>query len=368
MQQLIDDSIDPLVGIQTLAKIRQRIRTDLPPETFSPTPWRAWLCVPLNAVVVACIAYTARVHPPWYILAGLAIVLGQVYATLGFWVHDVMHGSVVRSRRLQDAISFLGLYPFLLSPITWRVWHVQAHHGNTQSARDPDATVNVEEYRRTPIARLYLTFAPSSRNPLGVFLFYPFWFTLHGQEILWLSHLHADWDIASYRFDRKIAVPQTLAVFAFWIGVCACVGLFDSVFIVWIPMMLGNMVLLAFISTQHAFLPRSSGTRDGHPLENTVSVRVPWIVEKLNLNFNHHVEHHLFPSMNYSKLPQVRAWLRQHFRDEYLQPTLLEAIRAFVTTPRIYADRSHLCYPESQPESLVDTLALRRRLISGDGR
>jgi fatty acid desaturase len=97
-------------------------------------------------------------------------------------------------------------------------------------------------------------------------------------------------------------------------------------------------------------------------------VRVPWIIEKVNLNFNHHVEHHLFPSMNYSNLPRVREWLRAHFADEYLQPTLFEAIRAFVSTPRIYADRSHLCYPENQRESLVDTLALRRRLISGDGR
>jgi len=363
-----DDGAEPLVGMQTMSQIRQRIRQDLPSTAFEPTPIRALLCIPLNLVVIASFVLVARNHLPWYALLGISLVLGQVYATLGFWVHDVMHGSVFRSRRLQDAISYFGLYPFLLSPLTWRVWHVQAHHGNTQSARDPDAGVTVEEYRRTPIARVYLTFAPSSRNALGVLLFYPFWFTLHGQEILWFSHLHKDWEIESYRFDKRRAMLQTFGVFAFWLAVCAYVGPFNSIFVVLLPMLFGNMILLAFISTQHTFLPRSAGTRDGHSLENTVSVRVPWIFEKLNLNFNHHVEHHLFPSMNYSKLPLVRAWLRQNFPDEYVQPTLWAAVRTFISTPRVYADRSHLCFPEDPEKSRVDTLPIRRRLIAGSMR
>ena len=350
--------------MEPVRAIRERLRRELPPETFAPTPARAWLCVPLNLLVAAAFTVVARKRLPWYARLGIGVGLGQVYATLGFWAHDLLHGSIVRSRRRQDAISYFGLYPFLLSPITWRLWHVQAHHGNTQTSRDPDALVTLEEYHRTPIARLYLKLAPSSRNRLGALPFYTLWFTLHGQEILWFGQMHEDWKIETYRFKRKRAMLETLAVIAFWVGVCAKVGPLNSVFVVLLPMLLGNVILMSFISTQHTILPRSTDTRGGHALENTMSVRVPWIFEKLNLNFNHHVEHHLFPSMNYSKLPIVRRWLREHYPDEYVQPPLSQAVRAFLSTPRVYADRTKLCFPANPDDAHVDTVDIRQRLIA----
>ncbi len=361
-----ETSAEPRFGSCTMNELRRRIRAELPAEIFEPVASRGWLFLPLNVAVAAIIGAVGRHHLPWYVALGVALALGQLYATLGLLVHDLMHGSIVRSQRVQEAISFFGFYPFLLSPLTWRLWHVQAHHANTNSSRDPDALVTLDQYNDTLLARWLVWFAPSARNKIGCLVFYPFWFTAHGLEILLLGQYHRHWEIENYRFDRPRAIVQTAFVFAFWAAVCAYVGALNSLFVVVLPMMIGNVILLAFISTQHTFLPRSEFTREGHALENTISVRVPWIVDKFNLNFSHHVEHHLFPSMNYCRLPIVRAWLRRHFADEYAEPTLVEALRVFLSTPRVYADRTHLTFTDEPGRVLVDTVPIRGRLIARD--
>lgn len=346
-------------------EIRRQIRRALPERVFESTPWRALLFIPLNVAVGLAILLVAHRVLPWYDGVLIAVGLGQVYATLGFLVHDLMHGSMLRGKRAQHVLGFFGLYPFLVSPITWRVWHVMAHHGNTNTSRDPDAIVMIDEYAKAPIARFFLRLAPSSRNRVNVLPFFLSWFTLHGQEILWFAHWQKHWQMETYRFDRLNAALHTFAYILFWASVWAYVGPVNGFYVVLAPMMVGNIILLAFITTQHTFLQRAASARESHPLENTVSVRVPWLFDVVNLNFSHHVEHHLFPSMNYANLPRVREWLRTNMSDDYIDVLLWEALREFLCTPRVYADREHLCFPDDVQRTKVDTRAIRARMLKG---
>jgi fatty acid desaturase len=344
-------------------EIRQRIKNDLPAEAFERVPSKALLLVPLVGTVGALVYLVHRNDLSWYWLAAVSIVLGQIYATSAFLAHEISHGSVVRSKRLSDFLAYFGLYPFLVSPHLWRVWHVQAHHGRTNTERDPDVIVNLDEYRNTPLAKLWTRFVPCSRQRIAGTIFFFYWFTLHGQNILWFHRHYKHWDFNSYSFSWWRAIAETIGYLFFWVALLYTVGWYKGMFVVIIPMMIGNVILLSFIATEHTCLPRSE-VGDNHPLRNSVSARVPWLVDKLNLNFSNHVEHHLFPSMNYKHTSLVREWLRQNMKEHYLEPSLLQSFRALFGSPRIYCDNEHLCYPDDVDGTKMEIKRLRGMLTA----
>lgn len=356
-------SAAPLLDV---VELRRRIRKDLPKEAFENVPSKALLFIPLNLLFLAAAYIAHRYDMEWYWLVAISLVLGQVFATIAFLAHDVMHGTVVKSRKLMIFIAHFGLYPFLVSPHLWRVWHVAAHHGRTNTSRDPDAIVNLDEYRAVPFARLWTKLIPCSRNPISGLIFFSYWFTAHGQHVLWFNRLYKDWDLDSYGFNRTRAIVDTVIYVLFWAAIAVWLGPYKSLFIVFIPMIVGNAILLLFIANEHTYLPRSETGKTEHPLVNTVSVRVPPIIDKLNLNFSNHVEHHLFPSMNYKYTPLVRDWLRRNMADYYLEPTLGQSLRILFGTPRVYADAHHLCYPADVECTKVDTRQISKGILAGN--
>jgi fatty acid desaturase len=48
----------------------------------------------------------------------------------------------------------------------------------------------------------------------------------------------------------------------------------------------------------------------------------------LHNNVSYHVEHHLFPSLNYHYAPQLSELLRSHYSDHYQVHSLFDAWRA----------------------------------------
>ncbi len=347
--------------LPSVAEIRRRIREELPAKAFETVPTKALLFIPMCGIVAGAIWLAHQYDLRWYELAALSLILGQVYATGAFLAHDALHGSIVRSRRLADLLGYLGFGPMLVSPHLWRIWHVAAHHGNTNTARDPDAIANLDEYYASPIARIWTRLIPCSRQPLAGVAFFGYWFTLHGQHILWLHKHYSRWQFEKYGFRQGRAIADTIAYVAFWSAVWYLVGWYNAIFVIIIPMMICNAIVMAFIATEHTCMPRSN-EKENHPLKNSVSARVPSVVDLLNLNFSHHVEHHLFPAMSYEHTPLVRDWLRRNMSEHYMEPTMSKCLSVLFGSPRIYRDNEHLCYPDDVEETQVSTRKLRARL------
>ncbi len=87
-----------------------------------------------------------------------------------------------------------------------------------------------------------------------------------------------------------------------------------------------------------------------HPLLNSMSINAPRWIDFLHFNFSHHIEHHLFPAMNWSQTPQIRSWLKQYYGEYYVAPSHGKALYWLYKTPRIY----------QTPEVLVDPWHLDR--------
>jgi fatty acid desaturase len=124
-----------------------------------------------------------------------------------------------------------------------------------------------------------------------------------------------------------------------------------------------NFIVMSYIATNHFMRPL---TETNDPIENSMSVNSPAIVDRLHFNFSHHVEHHLFPTMSGADAPKVRDWLLAHEADRYVCPAHATALAYLYRTPRVYLDAHTLVNPSRRRRrARVDTGDLARVLRSG---
>lgn len=324
----------------TAEEVRRQIRADLPEDTFAMQPQRALWFVPLVVTAVASIATIIVATPPWYLCLVLGLVAGQCMAAMGFLAHEVLHGSVVRNKGLQTFFGYLGFSPMLVSPTLWRTWHNQVHHGKTnQGNSDPDGFGTLSRYEKAPSTRFVARLAPGSRHPMS-YLFFAYWFMFHGQVVLWIQSRY----MRSFaRLNRRRAIIDSAVSAAAWIAVAVLAGPFYALFAVVVPIVVTNFIVMSYIATNHFMRPL---TETNDPIENSMSVTSPALVDRLHFNFSHHVEHHLFPNMSAKHAPRVRAWLLEHEADRYVSPAHWMAFLYLYRTPRVYLDATTLCDPD----------------------
>src|SRR5690606_1223425 len=81
--------------------------------------------------------------------------LALSFAGLAFLAHELLHGAIVRDRRVRRVLGGLCFAPFAISQRLWTAWHNREHHLHTnQPGRDPDAYPTLEEYNENRSARL----------------------------------------------------------------------------------------------------------------------------------------------------------------------------------------------------------------------
>jgi fatty acid desaturase len=322
--------------------LKAAIRAELPAVAFVRRPWRALLMIPLVGMAMAGSLILILRPLPWYLALFGSMLLGNLYASMMFFGHEIGHGATVRSRRLQDLCLYCTCAIYCLSPHLWRVWHHQAHHPHANMPGvDPDAFDTLEAVsgwdQRT---HFIVKMAPGSGHWSSA-LFLPSFFSLQTQRVLWnRSRVLPGFE----RLRRRRAVIDTAAMALFWLLLCIISGPRGTLFAVILPMLAANCVLMSYIATNHMLRPLVA-TRD--TLSTTMSVTTGKLFDIIHFNFSHHVEHHLFPSMCSSYYPLVRQILRQHAADRYMAPPHWWALVVLFRTPHFYDDPRTLVEPFS---------------------
>lgn len=348
------------VGIIPTDQLKKRIRAEIPADSFDRQPLRALWFVPLWATIIAAGATIVVARPPWYVSLLLGLVMGQCFAAGGFLGHEVLHGAVVSNRSLQYFLGWLAFAPMLVSPSLWKVWHNQVHHGKTNMGNaDPDSFGTLARYEKAPSTRFVTRLAPGSKHPVS-YLFLGYWFMFHGQIVLWIQTRY----MRSFaRFDRRRAVVDSLVAALVWVAVGVAAGPFHAIFVVLVPLVFANFIVMSYIATNHFLRPM---TEANDPVENSMSVTTLRLLDRSHFNFSHHVEHHLFPMMSGKHLPRVRAWMLENYADRYVSPSHARAIAYIYRTPRVYLDAHTLVDPDRPEERRVDIVELTDRLTHRD--
>jgi fatty acid desaturase len=349
--------------------LKELVRADLPAEAFLLHPWRLLLGVPLVGLIAGGSVALVALPLSWFEALAGSLGVGCLYASLFFFGHEVGHGAVVRSRRVQHAVLYVTCLVYGLSPHLWMVWHNHAHHGHTNlPEHDPDTFGTLDEFMQRRFSQVLARFAPGSGHWLSIF-YLPTFFTLQSHGVLWVNSFRPPFR----RFNRRRAILDSAVMAAFWIGVCVWAGPRGTLFAVVIPMVTVNVVMMSYVVTNHMLRSLADGPDS---LGTTMSVSTSKLCDLLFFNFSHHVEHHMFPSMSPRYYPLVRQSLLRRAPDRYLAPSHWRAVVLVFRTPRLYADAHTLVQPgdgRRVPVAAVEAAIRGRRLrpaanAAGGGR
>ena len=321
----------------------RELRPALSADAFAPARSRLfWL--PVHTLVIAsAITAIATGAVAWPVALLLSLVIGASFAGLTFVAHETLHGGIVRGRRMRHAVGWFCFVPFVLSPRLWVAWHNKVHHGNTGLAgTDPDAYPTLAEYQSSRHVRVATDHFSLGRWHLGGALTLLLGFTIQSAQML----------AGAAKFgmnakERRLALLETALSGLFWCAVAFGIGFVPFVFAFLVPLVVANVIVMAFIITNHSLSPL---TKVNDPLVNSLSVTAPRWVEWVTLRFGYHVEHHLFPAMSSRRAPEVRALLRARFPERYQSMSLVRALYTMACTGRVYKDDTTLLDPRTGHE------------------
>lgn len=319
------------------------LRSDLPARVFDRARSRLWFVPAHLAIIATATAAIAYSWVPWFIVPLLSLVIGASFAGMTFIAHEVLHGAIVRNKRLQYAIGWVGFLPFVVSPRLWVGWHNGDHHARTNLPDDPDAYPTLDDYRRQRTARFSVNmFSLGGRRWRGV-LSLVLGFSVQSAAQLLLARRSGCLTAQQHRR----AMLDTALGLAFWATVAALVGFVPFLFVFVVPLLIANACVMAFILTNHSLSPRVS---INDPLISALTVTTPRIVSWLTLGFGFHVEHHLFPAMSARHATTVRAFLRERWPERYKSMSLRDALGRLYRGARVYKTATTLCDPRTGAE------------------
>ena len=335
-----DVSGAPLYPLSTYVRA---LRPELPAEAFTPARSRA-LWIPIHlAVIATAIAAIARGWVPWFVVPVISLVIGGSFAGLTFVAHEALHGGIVRGKRAKQVVGWLGFLPFTLSPRLWVAWHDRVHHANANLPDDPDMYPTLARYRAsTQVRRFVDLFSLGGRRWRGGFSL-ALGFSVQSAHQLIAATSSG---FLSAR-ERWFAIAETALGVAVWATVAVVVGFVPFLFVFVLPLVIANIIVMAFILTNHSLSPLVT---INDPLISGLSVTSSPLVEWLTLRFGYHVEHHLFPAMSSRHADKVRARVQARWPERYQSMALGSALRELHRTARVYKDATTLIDPRTGAE------------------
>ena len=321
----------------------RELRTSLPQDAFKPAHSRlALIPIHLAVIVVATLAI-ANGWIPWPVVPLLSLAIGLSFACLTFVAHEALHGGIVRDKAVRHAVGLIGFMPFVVSPRLWVAWHDRVHHANANLPDDPDMYPTLEEYQHSGRIRFFVdAFSLGVRRWRGG-LSLILGFTVQSAHQLIVARTKG---FLTTR-EHRLAIAETVLGLAVWTSVAALVGFVPFLFVFVLPLLIGNVIIMGFILTNHSLSPRIP---INDPLVSGLSVTAPRWFEWLTLRFGFHVEHHLFPAMSSRHAPSVRALVRARWPERYQSMSLVAALRELHRTARVYKDAITLVDPRTGRE------------------
>jgi fatty acid desaturase len=315
-----------------------RVSPHLPKKAFEPVPARLWGGLAYFILIAGLMTTIAvfDLHP--LINLAISIIIGFSFAAVGFLGHEFLHGTVVRNKTLYTLLGGIFMSPFGVGPRLWRKWHNMTHHAHTQDLeKDPDIAPTIDQIFKSKLLRPFYILP----QPVRAFLF---------NYVLLFISFEAHSTNQFFRFlktsnskDKVKLWVQFIMPRAFYYSLIFVMGFGNWVFAFLLPMLIGNFISMAYISTNHRLNPL---VPVNDPLANSLTVTLPKWVNVLHFNFSYHTEHHLFPGMSSKYYPLVQEKIKEMWPERYHEMPMMTAMKALYKTPRVYYNDKEFVDPK----------------------
>ncbi len=211
--------------------------------------------------------------------------------------HECAHGTAFRTRWLNEAVFWFTSLLYYEEPLHRRYSHA-SHHTHTWIEGEDN---------QMPYAPIPLTFWGWIEEILGLGLYW------HQTKMFALHSL------GIFSKDVKRIAPEselpriqryTQICVGIYMGIAAVSIWFGWLWPLWlivIPRVLGGPIMNAFILMQHVEMAENQP----NIVQSTRSFRTNWFFQFLYFNMNHHIEHHLYPTVPFHALPDLSKALTE---------------------------------------------------------
>ena len=281
----------------------------------------------------------------------VSIFMGISLASLTFFMHDLMHGAVTKSKKITYFTGLsIGLLNFF-APLFWQRLH-NFHHARAGNIDDPDRMYIWTERPRNIFEKFIygLRISKNSYNTflnlIGMSLGFFWYFLTMFYALLQKKPKGSQYQGINKLFKAKevfIVFGELLLIFlfqGFLFTIIAGSSFLNYFLISLLPVLIAHFTTMLYIHTNHFLSPLTLEIDD--PLINSLSLKNSWLVDKVFSNFSHHVEHHLFPAMSPSHYPKIRKLLLDLYPNRFQLIPMAHAVKLLCTTPRIYSDNTYL--------------------------
>jgi len=286
-----------------------------------------WLQVILAWSLALCL------HPAFAIVS--FFVLASAQQTMATWVHEGSHHNLFKDKKLNDLwVNFFFAAPIGMNVATYRAGHL-SHHAYLSSHDDSDRHVHAVDLTGSKV------WYEIGKRLVG-------W---EGFKVAFQKYLPIavrDQNISQKVVSKPRPTLRFLAVAILWnclfLAACIFAGRWYLYFLLWVYPLFAVAQLFNMVRTCAEHQPEMfpAVELDEPPIVRTT---LPYFLEKwliYGINFNYHLEHHLWPQIPFFQLPELHAHLRERgFYDRY--PDLLQrsAFASFLRLHRKSERRQH---------------------------
>ena len=247
------------------------------------------------ACLIGFAAAAITLWPSWWSVP-FWLAYGVLYgsSTDSRW-HECGHGTAFKTRWMNDAVYQLACFMIMRNPVTWKYGHTRHHTDTTIVGRDPQILS-----RRPPNLPKMLA------NLVGI-VDVPMAF----KSMIQLSAGHLTAEEKAYVPEAKR--PTAIRVARIWLSIyfatfasAIWMGSILLLMVVGLPRMYGAWHQVITGILQHAAL---ADNVPDHRLNSRTILMNP-ISRFIYWNMNYHIEHHMFPTVPYHKLPELHERIK----------------------------------------------------------
>lgn len=267
--------------------------------TLSSRDWLVTMVTNLTLTGIACtLLFSASVFANFFAIPVLAVLFFRSFS----WMHEAVHGTANPHRKLNELTGFYaGLFCFLDYGL-WKDLHIKHHYWTGNYHQDP-ALGLIKNYRSLPNwVQRTLDFCWKHKIPFGALIQHVVFWTQ--------SFLISKKSRSSVASLTKTLAPLALnIIFALTLSGPSLVA-----YLLGIGLYLYAVEIVNF--PHHVGLYTETSEQRVNVWEQdhyARSCKYPaWIEKYIVLNFNYHVEHHLFPDLPWTQLPIAYQELSNH--------------------------------------------------------
>ncbi len=304
--------------------IPTRLPIALVRELSTINPLRSTIAIAAEwaGIILAVVLYQRFLH--LLFLPVLVMWIGARQHALGILMHDGAHYLLFKNRRLNAIVSELFLaWPLFITMRAYRGDHF-AHHRHVNTERDPDLV------RKQSSASEWEF--PTSWGALGALLARDVFGLNTHQQFLELADMSKQKDTA--RGIDPYAVARML-YYVLILSVVIYFRLWSTFLLLWVvPLLTWLKMIMRIRSIAEHF-----AIENDHVYTRSRTT-LPSLLERVFVaprNINFHLEHHLYPSVPFFRLPQLRALLMKDpvFQSRaHVTSTYWGVLRECITAPR----------------------------------